>query len=115
MTYKKLLLTVASLCFTGILFASEPLQGNEPALPVHQEAFYTTETPNQLTEGEIREGWKLLWDGKTTNGWRGAKINAFPSQGWIIENGILKVVKSDGGESTNGGDIITTRKYKILY
>ena len=30
----------------------------------------------------------------------------------MIEDGILKVLKSDGGESTNGGDIVTTRTYK---
>lgn len=67
---------------------------------------------NTLTPAEQREGWKLLWDGKTTEGWRGAKIATFPQAGWKIENGILKVVKSDGAESANGGDIITTRKYK---
>ena len=67
---------------------------------------------NTLTPAEQREGWKLLWDGKTSDGWRGAKIATFPKAGWKIDNGILKVEKSDGGESTNGGDIITTRKYK---
>ena len=67
---------------------------------------------NTLTPAEQREGWKLLWDGKTTEGWRGAKIATFPTKGWKMENGILKVMKSDGGESTNGGDIVTTRKYK---
>lgn len=67
---------------------------------------------NTLTEQEKREGWKLLWDGKTTNGWKGAKLDKFPTHGWVIENGILKVKKGDGGESTNGGDIVTTRKYK---
>lgn len=67
---------------------------------------------NTLTQQEVREGWKLLWDGKTTNGWRGAKLDAFPTKGWVIEKGILKVMKSGGGESTNGGDIVTTRKYK---
>ncbi|MCC8197444.1 MAG: DUF1080 domain-containing protein [Tannerellaceae bacterium] len=105
--YKKLLLTACILCYTGGLFAGQPVKGN----PGHEQAT-RTETPNQLSEGEIREGWKLLWDGQTTEGWRGAKIHAFPSEGWKIENGILKVLKSDGGESTNGGDIITTRKYK---
>lgn len=67
---------------------------------------------NRLTEQETREGWKLLWDGKTTNGWRGAKLDAFPQKGWSIVNGVLKVHKSGGGESSNGGDIVTTKKYK---
>ena len=67
---------------------------------------------NTISEREAQEGWKLLWDGETTNGWRGAKLDDFPEKGWSIENGILKVHKSDGGESTNGGDIVTTRPYK---
>lgn len=66
---------------------------------------------NQLTERELKEGWKLLWDGKTTAGWRSARSDAFPEKGWIIEDGVLKVLKSGGGESAHGGDIITTDKY----
>jgi hypothetical protein len=57
---------------------------------------------NKLSEKELAEGWKLLWDGQTTNGWRGAKLTGFPENGWKIEDGILKVMKSDGGESSNG-------------
>ena len=67
---------------------------------------------NTLTEQEQREGWKLLWDGKTTNGWRGAKIATFPTKGWRIEKGVLKVNGADGKESANGGDIVTTRTYR---
>jgi hypothetical protein len=67
---------------------------------------------NKLTEKEIAEGWKLLWDGQTTEGWRGAKLTGFPEKGWVIEDGILKVKKGDGGESTNGGDIVTVEKYR---
>jgi hypothetical protein len=67
---------------------------------------------NTISPAEAKDGWTLLWDGKTTNGWRGAKINTFPENGWSIENGLLKVQKSSGGESTNGGDIVTTQKYK---
>ena len=87
---KKYILAVAISLFTMSLFAQD----------------------NVLTEQETRDGWKLLWDGKTTEGWIGARISTFPSKGWVIENGILKVLKSGGGESTNGGDIVTTRKYK---
>lgn len=68
--------------------------------------------PNTISEKEAAEGWTLLWDGQTTNGWRGAKLDAFPEKGWTIENGVLKVLKGNGGESTNGGDIVTTRQYE---
>ncbi|MCD8173259.1 MAG: DUF1080 domain-containing protein [Alistipes sp.] len=66
---------------------------------------------NVISDREAAEGRRLLWDGKTTAGWRGAKLDRFPEQGWEIEDGVLRVLKSDGGESTNGGDIITDRKY----
>lgn len=68
--------------------------------------------PNTISPREAKEGWALLWDGKTNKGWRGAKLSNFPTNGWVIENGLLKVMKSGGAESTNGGDIVTTRKYK---
>lgn len=68
-------------------------------------------TNNTLSAAEKKAGWKLLFDGKTTNGWRGAYKDAFPTQGWKIENGELVVVKSNGAESRNGGDIITTEQY----
>ncbi|MFT5999103.1 MAG: hypothetical protein ACI81P_001559 [Neolewinella sp.] len=63
--------------------------------------------PNTITEQEKRLGWRLLWDGKTTAGWRGAKLDGFPEKGWTMADGELTVETSDGGESTNGGDIIT--------
>jgi sugar phosphate isomerase/epimerase len=67
---------------------------------------------NTLSQQEIADGWKLLWDGKTTEGWRGAKQSTFPGHGWSIANGVLRVHPSSGKESTNGGDIITTRTYR---
>jgi hypothetical protein len=50
---------------------------------------------------------RLLFDGKTTNGWRGFKKPAFPTSGWIVEDGWLKHVKSTGQDSHGGGDIVT--------
>lgn len=66
---------------------------------------------NELSEEEKSNGWKLLWDGKTSKGWRGAKQNDFPSKGWTIKNGILAVDASGGGESEYGGDIVTIKPY----
>ena len=70
---------------------------------------------NTLSERQKKEGWKLLWDGKTTEGWRSAKGDAFPEKGWHIENGELVVEPSDGAESRNGGDIITIKQYKNFW
>ena len=67
--------------------------------------------PNYLTREEQRQGWRLLWDGETTRGGRGAKRDVFPEQGWTIENGVLSVLPSGGGESTNGGDIVTREQF----
>jgi hypothetical protein len=66
---------------------------------------------NQLTEWEKHNGWRLLWDGKTSEGWRGAKLDDFPEQGWTMEEGILTVQATDGGEATGPGDIVTRALY----
>ncbi len=71
----------------------------------------SSSTLNTLSEQEKTEGWKLLFDGKTTYGWRGAHKDSFPEGGWIIENGELIVQAADGGESRNGGDIVTMDEY----
>ena len=68
-------------------------------------------TKNKLTIDEKKKGWKLLWDGKTTNGWRGAKLEEFPENGWQIEDGVLSVLSSGGAESNAGGDIVTTEQF----
>lgn len=68
--------------------------------------------PNTISEREAAEGWKLLWDGSTSEGWRSARGPEFPSKGWQMKNGLLTVEKADGAEAGNGGDIITTRKYR---
>ncbi|CCH55686.1 protein of unknown function DUF1080 [Fibrisoma limi BUZ 3] len=69
------------------------------------------QTPNTLTAKERKDGWKLLFDGKTTNGWRGAYKDKFPDRGWGVENGTLTIQKSDGSESQSFGDIVTVDEY----
>ncbi|HWA57373.1 MAG TPA: DUF1080 domain-containing protein [Gemmatimonadales bacterium] len=59
---------------------------------------------NRLTADEKREGWVLLFDGKTTRGWRGYRQRVAP-RGWVVENGSL--VREAGG-----GDLITERAYR---
>lgn len=71
----------------------------------------TKSTINMLTDDELKKGWKMLWDGKTSKGWRGAKLDAFPKNGWLIENGVLSVLAASGEESRAGGDIVTEDLY----
>ena len=60
---------------------------------------------NELSQAEKDAGWVLLFDGKTSAGWRGANQDAFPEKGWEIKDGALTVL----GEK--GGDIITEKQY----
>lgn len=69
---------------------------------------------NQLTDQERADGWELLFDGQTTQGWRGAHMDRFPDHGWVVKDGELIVLASDGSESTNGGDIVTEGVYSAF-
>lgn len=71
-------------------------------------------TPNTLSTTEQKNGYKLLFNGKDSGGWRSVKGDKFPEKGWSIKDGIIKVQKSDGGEATNGGDIITKDKFGVF-
>jgi hypothetical protein len=74
-------------------------------------SFAASLVPNTLTTEEVAQGWTLLWDGKTSTGWRSARRPQFPEQGWSMKEGVLTVLGSGGVEGGKGGDIITLRKY----
>lgn len=61
---------------------------------------------NELTEAQKAAGWKLLFDGKTLNGWRGFKKKEAPKQGWVVEGDWLKCVA--GG---HGGDLVSSEEF----
>ncbi len=68
--------------------------------------------PNQLSKKETEEGWKLLFDGKTMDHWRGyCKDNVPPA--WSVEEGTIHIKGSGKGEAgaSEGGDIITKKTY----
>ena len=53
--------------------------------------------PNQLTRAERNDGWRLLFDGKTAQGWQEVTGKPFPHHCWTVENGCLKsLVRTDG-------------------
>jgi len=66
---------------------------------------------NTLSAKEVKDGWKLLWDGKTNAGWRGYKTPTFPATGWDMKDGVLTILPPSA-QSKSGGDIITIDTYK---
>ncbi len=65
-------------------------------------------TPNTLSSSEKDQGWELLFDGTTPEGWHGYNMTVFPDC-WAIEDGSF-TMNSMGG--TENQDIITNRKYR---
>lgn len=62
---------------------------------------------NQLTEAEKRSGWTLLFDGKSSNGWRNYRQQKF-SDGWAVRDGIL------AREKAGAGDILTNDQFEYF-
>jgi hypothetical protein len=83
------------------MITDNPARYALPATTIPQQGWQS----NQLSEGERRAGWKLLWDGRTTAGWRSFAAPAFP-KGWSVADGMLSV------QGTGGGDIVTAQPYR---
>ena len=77
--------------------------GSEPYDAPFDAPGFESERPNTLTDAERDAGWALLFDGRTTAGWRGFKSDTMPD-GWAIEDGTI--ARADGG-----GDIISEGQY----
>jgi hypothetical protein len=93
----------------GARILTENLEENQ--WPVADYATEFSHLTNELTSGEVRKGWRFLWDGKTVDGWKGAKSDEFPEFGWEMKDGVLSVLESGGAESRHGGDIVTKDKF----
>lgn len=75
------------------------------ASPAEASIFVRNTLPNDLSEVERKQGWRLLWDGQSASGWRSASGDAFPTRGWRMKDGELTV--TGGG----GGDIVTEQSF----
>jgi hypothetical protein len=68
-------------------------------------AVHAADVPNTLTNQERADGWKLLFDGTTTTGWRGYKKDAVP-EAWKVVDGALTL------GTTRAGDLLTVDEYE---
>ena len=82
--------------------------------PFPKGIFVVNYVPNNLNSYEKQNGWRLLFDGKTSNGWMSFKRTPFPTKGWEIKNGTMNVLSSEGKEAANGGDIVTKEQFSAF-
>ena len=75
------------------------------ALLLASTALLSAAPANQLADEEKSAGWKLLFDGTTTQGWHTFKKQSFPEKGWVVEEGWLHCL------AKGGGDIITDAEF----
>ena len=64
-----------------------------------------------LTESEKAAGWQLLWDGKTSAGWRNVKSDTFPAKQWEMADGILTVRAASDQLSVGSGSVLTSERF----
>jgi hypothetical protein len=104
-------IVAASLCSFLLASSAAAATGGEPAAAQPKaggRAAGKPQAPNTLSAAEKAAGWKLLFDGKSTKGWRGFKKETFPETGWVVEDGTLKRLEGD----FKPGDIITVDKFE---
>jgi cytochrome c len=75
-------------------------------------AYSQSVAPNTLTEKEKKEGWKLLFDGKSTTGWRTYNSKTV-GPAWKVKDGALYLDTLDKKDwQTKGGDIVTDKEFE---
>ncbi|MNL14124.1 hypothetical protein D3C87_1350540 [compost metagenome] len=79
-----------------------------------KDIFVVNLKKNNVSSQEKKSGTNLLFNGIDSKGWRSIDANHFPKKGWEIKDGEITVLKANGGESTNGRDIITDKQYSAF-
>lgn len=98
---------MASLILIGCNFQSEETQEAKEGVAVEA----AEPAANTLSEQELADGWILMFNGMTSDGWRSHNGETFPESGWIVVDGTLQVQGSGRGEAGGGGDVLFDRKF----
>ncbi len=93
---------ISSLLLASIIFLSCNSSKNS----------VTNNQQNQLTNKEKNDGWQLLFDGKSTNGWHTyGKESA--GKAWTVKDGTLFLDEANKKNLSDkeGGDLVTNEEY----
>lgn len=73
-------------------------------------------TPNILNSKESENGWQLLFDGKSTNGWHTYGYNSV-GKGWVVTDGTLHLDPSTKSDwpANESKDILTNEEYENFH
>ncbi len=106
---------IYSLVLAGTVFFAVSCQSGQKkaAEKSAKDSIAVASQINTLTPEEANAGWQLLFDGTTSNGWRGYNKTEFPT-GWEIVDGTMHCIGTGTGEAgaENGGDILYDKKFK---
>lgn len=80
----------AGLTFLAVAFLATGCSTNKPC----------------CSSSDAKSGWVTLFDGKSTEAFRGFKRDSFPKESWKVEDGVLKTIPG------NGTDVITRDEYE---
>ena len=111
-----LLGSLSAVVFAALLLATSGCTESEGAEGAAMAD--TTAAPNTLTEAEKADGWVLLFDGESLDGWTGLGRDSIPAGHWTVEDGAIhKIASGDvpvaaDGQPLQGGDIMTEDTYE---
>ena len=105
---------ILGLGYVCLLAGTVGAQSRKPPATDHGSA----QEPNVLTAAEARDGWQLLFDGRTLTGWHGLGFQTTPPGLWTVEDGAIKHVEHGkgpvqaDGQPLTGMDLISDRSFE---
>lgn len=93
--------------WTSALYQQHILGGIQWALGVEKGSGKPTDTANTISAAEKKDGFKLIFDGKTMNGWKYRRDDG--KRSWSVQNGMLV---NTLGKDEHGTDLLTEEKFR---